>query len=69
MVDVAARLGARIIAAASSPERLAVAMALGAEAGIDYSREDLKERIKEITGEGADLVIDPVGDRFAEPTL
>jgi NADPH2:quinone reductase len=58
-----------VLAVASSQDRLAVAKALGAEAGIDYSTEKLKERIKEITGEGADLVIDPVGDRFAEPAL
>jgi NADPH:quinone reductase len=68
-VDVAARLGARVIAAASSPQRLKVCAELGAEAGIDYTREDLKQRIKEITGDGADLVIDPVGDRWAEPAL
>jgi NADPH:quinone reductase len=68
-VDVAARLGARVIAAASSAERLKVCEELGAVAGIDYVREDLKARIKEITGDGADLVIDPVGDRWAEPAL
>jgi NADPH2:quinone reductase len=68
-VDVAARLGARVIAAASSPERLKVGEELGAEAGIDYVKEDLKQRIREITGEGADLVIDPVGDRWAETAL
>ena len=68
-VDVAVRLGARVIAAASSPERLKVCTQLGAEAGIDYVRADLKARIKEITGDGADLVIDPVGDRWAEPAL
>ena len=74
-VDVAVRLGARVIAAASSPERLKVCAELGAEAGIDYVNEDLKQRIKEITGastdpgEGADLVVDPVGDRWAEPAL
>jgi NADPH2:quinone reductase len=68
-VDVAVRLGARVIAAASSPERLAVCQELGAEAGIDYVKEDLKQRIREITGDGADLVIDPVGDRWAEPAL
>jgi len=68
-VDIAVRLGARVIAVASSPERLAVCKELGAEAGIDYTAEDLKQRIKEITGEGADLVIDPVGDRWAEPAL
>ncbi len=68
-VDVAVRLGARVIAAASSPERLKVCAELGAEAGIDYTSEDLKQRIKEITGDGADLVVDPVGDRWAEPAL
>ncbi|MCK9931427.1 NADPH:quinone oxidoreductase family protein [Frankia sp. Mgl5] len=68
-VDIAVRLGARVIAAASSPERLAVCKELGAEACIDYTTEDLKLRIKEITGGGADLVVDPVGDRWAEPAL
>jgi NADPH:quinone reductase len=68
-VDVAARLGARVIAAASSPERLTVGRELGAEASVDYLSEDVKNRIREITGEGADLVIDPVGDRWAEPAL
>ena len=74
-VDVAVRLGARVIAAASSPERLKVCAELGAEASIDYVNEDLKQRIKEITGArsdpggGADLVVDPVGDRWAEPAL
>ncbi|MFC1405257.1 MULTISPECIES: NADPH:quinone oxidoreductase family protein [Streptacidiphilus] len=68
-VDLAVRLGARVIAAASSPERLEVCRKLGAEAGIDYAGEDLKKRIKEITGEGADLVLDPVGDRWTEPAL
>lgn len=68
-VDVASRLGARVIAAASSPERLEACRVYGAQAGIDYSREDLKLRLKEITGEGVDLVIDPVGDRWAESAL
>jgi NADPH2:quinone reductase len=68
-VDVAVRLGARVIAAASSAERLKVCADLGAEAGIDYVNEDLKTRIREITGDGADLVVDPVGDRWAEPAL
>ena len=68
-VDIAVRLGARVIAAASSPERLKVCAELGAEAGIDYVSEDLKQRIREITGDGADLVVDPVGDRWAEPAL
>ncbi len=66
-VDVAVRLGARVIAAASSPERIKVCAELGAEAGIDYVKDDLKQRIRDITGDGADLVVDPVGDRWAEP--
>jgi len=68
-VDVATRLGARVIAVASSPERLAACRQLGAVAGIDYTRENLKERIKEITGDGADLVVDPVGDQWSDPAL
>lgn len=68
-VDVAVRLGARVIAVASSAERLAVCRQLGAEEVVDYTTEDLKARIKEITGEGAHLVVDPVGDRWAEPAL
>jgi len=68
-VDVAVRLGARVIAAASAPERLKVCAELGAEAGIDYVGEDIKQRIRDISGAGADLVIDPVGDRWAEPAL
>jgi len=69
-VDVANRLGLRVLAAASSPERLEVAATLGAVAGIDYTREDLKNRIKELTdGAGADLVVDPVGGDHAEAAL
>ncbi|MFJ8816299.1 NADPH:quinone oxidoreductase family protein [Amycolatopsis thermoflava] len=69
-VDIATRLGARVIAAAGSPERVAIGLELGAEAGIAYDRENLKERIREITGgRGADLVIDPVGGPYSEPAL
>jgi NADPH2:quinone reductase len=68
-VDVAVRLGARVIAAAASPERLRACAELGAEAGVDYVREDLKQRIRDITGDGADVAVDPVGDRWAEPAL
>ena len=42
----------------------------GAEEGINYTEENLKERIKALTeGKGADVVYDPVGDKFAEPAL
>jgi NADPH2:quinone reductase len=68
-VELAQLLGARVLAAASSPEKLEVCRAAGAEAVIDYETEDLKERIKEITGGGADVVLDPVGGRYAEQAL
>jgi NADPH2:quinone reductase len=68
VVDVATRLGLHVVAAASSEERLAIARELGAEAGIDYVHEDLKTRIREVTG-GAHLVIDPVGGDHAEAAM
>ena len=68
-VDIATRLGARVIAVAASPERLAVCAKLGAVAGINYTIESVKERIKAITGSGADLIIDPVGGPLAEESF
>jgi NADPH2:quinone reductase len=68
-IDVATHLGARVIAAASSEEKRAAALAAGAEATIDYEREDLKERARELSGGGVDVVVDPVGGRHAEPAL
>ncbi|MEU6352729.1 NADPH:quinone oxidoreductase family protein [Streptomyces sp. NPDC047072] len=68
-VDIGTRLGLRVIAAASSEERLTVARKLGAAGGVDYVREDLKARIRELSGEGAHLAIDPVGGRYAEAAL
>jgi NADPH2:quinone reductase len=68
-VDVARHLGARVIAAASTPGKLAAATAAGAEATIAYEDEDLKARAREISGGGVDIVVDPVGDRFADPAL
>ena len=68
-VDLAVLLGARVLAAASSPDKLAVCQERGAEAVVDYDREPLKERIKEITGGGADVVVDPVGGTYSEAAL
>ncbi len=66
-VQIAKALGARVIAAASNPEKLALCREEGAAEVIDYSREPLKERIKELTdGRGADVVIDPVGGALSE---
>lgn len=68
-VDVARHLGARVVAAASSAAKLAAAAAAGAEAGIDYDSEDVKSRVREITGGGAHLAVDPVGGPYAEAAL
>lgn len=69
-VEIGKLLGMRVIAAASSAEKLAAARAMGAGETIDYSVEDLRERIKAITaGRGVDVVYDPVGGDFAEPAL
>jgi NADPH2:quinone reductase len=68
-VELACMLGARVLAAASSPAKLEVCRASGAEAVVDYDAEDLKERIKEITGGGADVVLDPVGGHYSELAL
>jgi NADPH:quinone reductase len=68
-VDIAKLLGAKVIAAASSADKLAVCRARGADEVIDYAREDLKSRIKQITGGGADVVIDPVGGPYSEQAL
>jgi NADPH2:quinone reductase len=69
-VELGKALGARVIAAASSDEKLAVCKEHGADDGINYATEDLKERIKQLTnGNGADVVYDPVGGPYAEPAL
>lgn len=68
-VDLGVALGARVLAAASSPEKLAVCTERGAAATVDYDREDLKQRIRDITGDGAQAVLDPVGGPYAEPAL
>lgn len=66
-VQVASLLGARVIAMASSPEKLDAAMKVGASEGIDYSTGDVVKKVKSLTeGRGADVVFDPVGgDVFA----
>ncbi len=63
-------LGARVIAAASTEEKIAFCKEQGADDGIVYSKEDLKERVKALTGgAGANVVYDPVGGSFSEAAL
>jgi NADPH:quinone reductase len=68
-VDLAVAMKARVLAAASSPEKLELCRRRGAEATVDYDREDLKSRIRELTGDAAQVVIDPVGGAYSEPAL
>jgi NADPH2:quinone reductase len=66
-VELAKGMGAKVIAAASSDEKLAICKEKGADECINYSTEDLKTRVKELTGgKGVDVVYDPVGDKLAE---
>lgn len=69
-VELGKALGAKVIAAASSPEKIAFCKEHGADEGIVYTREDLKERAKALTGgAGADVVYDPVGGPYTEQAL
>jgi len=69
-VELGKVMGARVIAAASSPEKLALCKEYGADELIDYSREDLRARVKELTGgKGVNVVYDPVGGAYAEPAV
>jgi NADPH2:quinone reductase len=69
-IEIGKALGAQVIAAASSREKLAFAREMGADETINYTDEDLRARIKELTGgKGVDVVYDPVGGDLAEPTV
>ena len=69
-IELGKVLGARVIAAASTDEKLDVCKAHGADEVINYSKEDLKNRIKELTdGKGADVIYDPVGGNYSESAL
>jgi NADPH2:quinone reductase len=66
-VEIAKAMGARVIAAASSDEKLAFAESAGADMTVNYSKLPLKETVKELTdGKGADVVYDPVGGELAD---
>ncbi|CTQ56667.1 Alcohol dehydrogenase [Roseibium album] len=69
-VEIASIMGAKVIACASSEEKLAFARSLGAEQSVDYSRQPLKETLKELTaGKGVNVVYDPVGGELSEQAL
>jgi NADPH:quinone reductase len=69
-IEIGKALGARVIACASSDEKLAVCRSHGADEGINYATEDLRERIKALTdGRGIDVVYDAVGGPYTEPAF
>jgi NADPH2:quinone reductase len=69
-VEIGKALGARVIAAASSDEKLEVCRQHGADVLINYATQDLREAIKAATGgKGPDVIYDPVGGALAEPAF
>ena len=69
-IQVAKAAGARVIAAASTDEKCALCTSIGADATINYSRENLRDAIKTLTeGKGPDVIYDPVGGDFSEPAF
>jgi NADPH2:quinone reductase len=69
-VEIGKAMGARVIAGASTAEKLAVAREHGADEGINYATEPLTERVMALTGDrGADVCFDPVGGELADAAL
>ena len=69
-VEIAKAMGAKVIAAAGGADKLAVAKRAGADHLIDYSREEIRDRVKDITGgRGVDVVYDPVGGDAFDASL
>jgi NADPH2:quinone reductase len=69
-VEVGKAVGARVIACASTDDKLAVCRAHGADATINYATANLRDEIKRLVGEeGVDVVCDPVGGPYTEPAL
>jgi NADPH:quinone reductase len=69
-VEIGKVIGAHVIAAASSDEKLEICRQHGADEVINYSKEDLRDRIKQLTGgKGVDVAFDPLGGDYSEPVL
>ena len=69
-IEIGKLMGARVIACASSPEKLDFCRQHGADDGIDYTTENLKDGLRRVTnGKGADVIYDPVGGAYAEAAL
>jgi len=69
-IEIGKAMGARVIACASSDDKLAVCKQHGADETINYATEDLRERIKALTGgKGVDVIYDAVGGSYSEPAF
>ena len=69
-IQIAKASGARVIAAASTQEKCDLCLAQGADATINYNKDNFRERLKELTeGKGPDVIYDPVGGDYAEPAF
>jgi len=69
-VELGKIMGARVIACASSEEKLSLCRAYGADAVVDYTAANWREQVKELAGaQGVDVVFDPVGGPYSEPAL
>jgi NADPH2:quinone reductase len=69
-IQIAKQAGARVIAAASTDEKCALCTRIGADATINYQRDNLREAVKALTdGKGPDVVYDPVGGELTEPAF
>lgn len=69
-IQIAKVAGARVIAAASTDEKCALCQRLGADATVNYSRDNLRDALKALTdGRGPDVIYDPVGGELAEPAF
>src|SRR5437868_7967456 len=69
-IEIGKVLGARVIACASTEDKLAVCREHGADETVNYASEDLRERLKVLTeGRGADVIYDPVGGPYSEPAF
>jgi NADPH:quinone reductase len=69
-VEIGKLMGATVIACASSPEKLQIAALRGADHFIDYSKESVRDRVKELTGgKGADVIYDPVGGTLFDEAM
>ena len=69
-VELGKLMGARVIACASSADKLALARRHGADESINYAEEDIKDGLRRVTGgKGPDVIYDPVGGPYSEPAL